>query len=50
MWVYLGDVIDENCFHNCVGTPKKLIRESPFSFSVSKRNTDSKQNSYLIIQ
>ena len=25
MWVYLGDVIDENRFHNCVGESEKAL-------------------------
>ena len=25
MWVYFGDVIDENRFHNCVGESEKAL-------------------------
>ena len=25
MWVYLGEVIHENCFHNCVCESEKVL-------------------------
>ena len=38
MWIYLGDVIDENRFHNCVGESEK----APLVPLSRKGMTDSK--------
>ena len=50
---YLGDVIDENCFHNCVGESEKalLVPVRTKGMTVNHENwieQHSKQDSYLI--
>ena len=54
MWIlYLGNVIDENRFHNCVGESKKalLVPVSTKGITAGHENWNeqhSKQDSYLI--
>ena len=52
-WVYLGDVIDENRLHNCVGESEKalLVPVSTKGITVDPENwieQHSEQDSYLI--